>query len=63
METAGDDEKRRRRRTRRRRAKPEAIAARLKTGAEGGDEAGVEGEDGGAEEVEAVEGTDGGDTE
>jgi small subunit ribosomal protein S2 len=69
METAGDDEKRRRRRTRRRRAKPEAIAARLKTGAEGGDEAagdveaGGEGDDGGVEEVEAVEGTDGGDAE
>jgi hypothetical protein len=29
---AGDDERRRRRRPRRRRAKPEAIAARLKTG-------------------------------
>jgi small subunit ribosomal protein S2 len=33
--TGGDDERRRRRRTRRRRAKPEAIAARLKTGTEG----------------------------
>jgi small subunit ribosomal protein S2 len=32
---AGDDERRRKRRPRRRRAKPEAIAARLKTGGEG----------------------------
>ncbi len=37
MESAGggEDERRRRRRPRRRRAKPEAIAARLKTGADG----------------------------
>jgi small subunit ribosomal protein S2 len=40
MESAtGDDERRRRRRTRRRRAKPEAIAARLKTGTDGEEEA------------------------
>jgi small subunit ribosomal protein S2 len=53
---AGDEERRRRRRPRRRRAKPEAIAARLKTGGEvdaeagaGGDaDADVEGEDAGA---------------
>jgi len=43
---AGEDERRRRRRPRRRRAKPEAIAARLKGGAEGaeGAEAGEGGE-------------------
>ena len=40
----GEEERRRRRRPRRRRAKPEAIAARLKGGAEGGEEgAGDEG--------------------
>lgn len=39
---AGEDERRRRRRPRRRRAKPEAIAARLKTGGEGVAEAGDE---------------------
>ena len=38
---SGEDERRKRRRPRRRRAKPEAIAARLKGGAEGGE--GVEG--------------------
>jgi small subunit ribosomal protein S2 len=40
MESAaagGEEERRRRRRPRRRRAKPEAIAARLKSGGEGGD--------------------------
>ncbi|MCC6319383.1 MAG: 30S ribosomal protein S2 [Gemmatimonadaceae bacterium] len=46
LEPTGDDERRRRRRPRRRRAKPEAIAARLKTpgveGAEGGDADGGE---------------------
>ncbi len=37
METAaGEDERRRKRRPRRRRAKPEAIAARLKSGGESG---------------------------
>jgi len=40
----GDDDKKRRRRPRRRRAKPEAIAARLKTG-EAGEDAAVEGGD------------------
>ena len=40
----GDDDKKRRRRPRRRRAKPEAIAARLKTG-EAGEDAGAEGGD------------------
>ena len=45
----GDDERRRKRRPRRRRAKPEAIAARLKTGGEGGGSA----EDGAGEEGEA----------
>lgn len=44
----GDEEKKRKRRPRRRRAKPEAIAARLKTGAEGEAEAGSEGESEGA---------------
>ncbi len=63
METAGDDERRRRRRTRRRRAKPEAIAARLKTGTEGGDEAAGDAEEGAGEEAEAAEGSDGGDVE
>ena len=43
---AGDDERRRRRRTRRRRAKPEAIAARLKTGTDGEEEGGEEAEAG-----------------
>jgi small subunit ribosomal protein S2 len=41
---AGDEERRRRRRPRRRRAKPEAIAARLKTGGEVDAEAGAGGE-------------------
>jgi small subunit ribosomal protein S2 len=50
----GEDERRRRRRPRRRRAKPEAIAARLKTGGEGGDV--VEG-------GEASEAEEAGDTE
>jgi small subunit ribosomal protein S2 len=49
---AGDDDKKRRRRPRRRRAKPEAIAALRKPGAEGGDaegaEAGEETEEAGA---------------
>jgi small subunit ribosomal protein S2 len=44
----GDEERKRKRRPRRRRAKPEAIAARLKTGAEGEAEAGSEGEAEGA---------------
>jgi small subunit ribosomal protein S2 len=48
----GEEEGRRRRRPRRRRAKPEAIAARLKTGAEAGE--GGEG----AEAGEAAEGAD-----
>jgi small subunit ribosomal protein S2 len=39
---AGDDERRRKRRPRRRRAKPEAIAARLKTGGEGEPVAGAD---------------------
>jgi len=45
METAapgGEEERKRRRRPRRRRAKPEAIAARLKTGAEAGEGGDVE---------------------
>ena len=50
----GEDERRRRRRPRRRRAKPEAIAARLKGGAEGGE---------GAEVTEGAEGDEGADTE
>ena len=57
---AGDDEKKRRRRPRRRRAKPEAIAARLKTGGEAG-EAGEAGEPGGGgdgAEAEAVADTE-----
>ena len=49
---AGDDDKKRRRRPRRRRAKPEAIAALRKPGAEGGEtegaEAGEETEEAGA---------------
>jgi small subunit ribosomal protein S2 len=45
---AGDDERRRRRPRRRRRAKPEALAARLKTTGDAGDAAA----DSGAEEVE-----------
>ena len=54
---AGEDERRRRRRPRRRRAKPEAIAARLKGGAEGG-------EGGEAGEVtEGAEVDEGGETE
>lgn len=54
----GDEERKRKRRPRRRRAKPEAIAARLKTGAEGEAEAGSEGENEGAEEApgESAEG-------
>jgi small subunit ribosomal protein S2 len=54
----GDEERKRKRRPRRRRAKPEAIAARLKTGAEGEAEAGSEGETEGAEEApgESAEG-------
>ena len=48
----GEDDRKKRRRPRRRRAKPEAIAARLKTGAEG--EAGGEGE-AGAEGGEGAE--------
>ena len=44
----GDEERKRKRRPRRRRAKPEAIAARLKTGAEGEADAGSEGEGDGA---------------
>jgi small subunit ribosomal protein S2 len=52
---AGEDEKRRRRRPRRRRAKPEAIAARLKGGAEGAE--GVDaGEGGEVEEAGETEG-------
>jgi small subunit ribosomal protein S2 len=47
---AGDDERRRKRRPRRRRAKPEAIAARLKTGGEGDGAVGAE--EGAVEEVE-----------
>jgi small subunit ribosomal protein S2 len=72
MESAGtDDERRRRRRTRRRRAKPEAIAARLKSGGEAG-EAGEAGElgdvvevtdDVAGEDAEPVDGAEGSDTE
>ena len=47
---AGDDDKKRRRRPRRRRAKPEAIAALRKPGAEGGE---AEGAEGGEETEEA----------
>jgi small subunit ribosomal protein S2 len=49
LETAapGEEERKRRRRPRRRRAKPEAIAARLKTGGEGGES--VEGGEGDGE--------------
>jgi small subunit ribosomal protein S2 len=47
----GDEERRRRRRPRRRRAKPEAIAARLKTGGPDGAEVGEAGEAGEAAEV------------
>ena len=55
-----EEERRKRRRPRRRRAKPEAIAARLKTGAEGGE--GVEGDVEGADSGDAVEvDADGGD--
>jgi small subunit ribosomal protein S2 len=46
---AGGDEERRRRRPRRRRAKPEAIAARLKTGGTEAEEAGPEGGDAGSD--------------
>ena len=52
---AGEDERRRRRRPRRRRAKPEAIAARLKGGAEGAE--GVDAAEGG--EVEEAGDTEG----
>jgi small subunit ribosomal protein S2 len=52
MEPAGEEERKRRRRPRRRRAKPEAIAARLKTGGEGEADAG---EAVGEEETEATE--------
>ena len=52
-EPAEDGERRRRRRPRRRRAKPEAIAARLKTpGDEGGEAEGSEGGEAGAEASE-----------
>jgi len=51
---AGEDERRRRRRPRRRRAKPEAIAARLKGGAEGAE---------GAEAGEGAEVEEAGETE
>ena len=50
-----EEDKKRRRRPRRRRAKPEAIAARLKTGAEGGEIEGVEADEAGAEGDEAGE--------
>jgi len=50
----GEDERRRRRRPRRRRAKPEAIAARLKGGAEGGE---------GGDVAEGAEGDEGAETE
>ncbi|HEX7120846.1 MAG TPA: 30S ribosomal protein S2 [Gemmatimonadaceae bacterium] len=43
---AGDEDRKRRRRPRRRRAKPEAIAARRKSGGEGGEGEGGEGEGG-----------------
>jgi small subunit ribosomal protein S2 len=53
-EPADEGERRRRRRPRRRRAKPEAIAARLKTGGEEhGEEHGEAAEQGGAEEAGA----------
>ncbi len=52
MEPAAEDERRRRRRPRRRRAKPEAIAARLKTGGEPGD-VGTGADEAPAEEGEA----------
>ena len=51
---AGDDDKKRRRRPRRRRAKPEAIAAMRKGGAEGEATEGAEGDEGGAEGEEAT---------
>ena len=50
---AGDDERKRRRRPRRRRAKPEAIAAMRKGGAEGEAAEGGEGAEGGDEGEEA----------
>src|SRR5215207_8766607 len=53
----GEDERRRRRRPRRRRAKPEAIAARLKGGAEGGEGGDV------AEGAEGAEGDEVAETE
>jgi small subunit ribosomal protein S2 len=49
----GENERKRRRRTRRRRAKPEAIAARLKTAGEGGEGADA-GESGSADQGEAA---------
>jgi small subunit ribosomal protein S2 len=52
-EPAEEGDRRRRRRPRRRRAKPEAIAARLKTPGEGGE--GAEGAEGGAEGAEEGE--------
>jgi small subunit ribosomal protein S2 len=52
MEPAAEEERKRRRRPRRRRAKPEAIAARLKTGAEGEV---VEGAEGAEDEPGAAE--------
>ncbi|MBC7896378.1 MAG: 30S ribosomal protein S2 [Cytophagaceae bacterium] len=57
LEPTGDDERRRRRRPRRRRAKPEAIAARLKTPGEAGAEGveGAEGADAGGDEVAEAE--------
>jgi small subunit ribosomal protein S2 len=55
-----EEERKRRRRPRRRRAKPEAIAARLKGGAEGGEA--VEGAEG-VEGVESAEVDEGADTE
>ena len=50
-----DDDRRRKRRPRRRRAKPEAIAARLKGGAEGGEAAEADGPDAEADGGEGAE--------
>jgi hypothetical protein len=58
-----EEERRKRRRPRRRRAKPEAIAARLKTGAEGeaGEAEATEGGEGAADAADAADAGDAGD--
>ncbi len=62
-EPEGEGDRKRKRRPRRRRAKPEAIAARLKTGGEGGEggdsEAGTEGDTVGESEMSAGDAPDG----